>query len=102
MIASGHPATFVAGHGGDNLDAALPASITIPPAAGTVVDKIAYTTSFGFMVMDKIGPQSWTYTAYRADGTVLTMCAQVAAACSGCSDPTPGKQIVCSNTGSLM
>ncbi|HVZ74402.1 MAG TPA: metallophosphoesterase [Polyangia bacterium] len=104
-FASGHPATFVAGHGGDNLDAALPSSITIPPAANTVVDKIAYSASFGFMVMDKVGPQNWTYTAYRVDGTVLTQCTQAATtACpmGMCSDPTPGKAITCSNVGSLM
>jgi hypothetical protein len=101
-FASGHPATFVAGHGGDNLDAALPATISIPPAAGTVVDKMAYTTEFGFMVMDRVGAQNWTYTAYRTDGTVLTTCTQTTTPCSGSCDPTPGKQISCSNVGSLM
>jgi hypothetical protein len=54
------------------------------------------------MVMDKVGPQNWTYTAYRTDGTVLTTCTQTSTACSGSCDPTPGKQISCSNVGSLM
>jgi hypothetical protein len=100
-FSSGHPATFVVGHGGDNLDAALPASITIPPAAGTVVGQLTYSNSFGFLVMDKLGAQSWSYTAYKTDGSVLSRCTQVAAPCSGCSDPTPGKQITCSPFGSL-
>jgi hypothetical protein len=100
-FSSGHPATFVAGHGGDNLDAALPASVTAVPAAGTVIGQMAYTTNFGFLVMDRLGAQDWSYTAYKTDGTVLTRCTQVAAACTGCSDPTPGKQITCSPFGSL-
>lgn len=105
-FASGHPATFVAGHGGDNLDAALPNPFTpgLVPADGTVIDKLSYSTSFGFMVMDRVGPQNWTFTAYRTDGSALTTCKMVApaAACSGTCSPTPGKQISCSDVGSLM
>ncbi len=99
-FSTNHPATFVAGHGGDNLDAALPASITAPPAPGAVIGQMAYSTSFGFMVMDRLGAQSWSYTAYKTDGTVLTRCTQVSTPCSGCADPAR-KQISCSPFGSL-
>ncbi len=100
-FSSGHPSTLVIGTGGDNLDAALPASITIPPATGTTVGQLTYANSFGFMVMDKLGPKSWSYTAYKPDGTVLTRCTQVATPCSGCTDPTPGTQLTCNPFGSL-
>jgi hypothetical protein len=96
-FSSGHPATFVSGHGGDNLDAALPNPFTpgLVPAVGTVIDKLSYSASFGFLVMDRVGPQNWTFTAYRPDGTVLTMCTLVPSA-------TAAKQIACSSLGSLM
>jgi hypothetical protein len=103
-FSSGHPATFVAGHGGDNLDAALPNPFTpgLVPAAGTVIDKIAYSASFGFMVMDRVGAQNWTITAYRVDGTVLTTCTMgPPPPCSGCT-AAPARQITCSSVGSLM
>jgi len=100
-FSSGHPSTFIIGTGGDNLDAALPASITIAPAPNTTVGQLTYAQTFGFMVMDKVGPKNWSYTAYSPTGTVITRCTQVAAACTGCSDPTPGVQITCNPFGSL-
>ncbi len=101
-FASGHPSTFVAGNGGDNLDAALPDPITFPPAAGTVVDKIAHSVSFGFMVMDRIGSQQWKFTAFRRDGSILTQCNMLTTPFSGSGSPTPGRQISCTNTGAIM
>jgi Calcineurin-like phosphoesterase len=104
-FASGHPATFVAGIGGDNLDATLPDPFPAGtvPATGTTLDKIAYGNLFGFLVMDRVGAQNWMFTAYRRDGSVITQCSMVQPPCSGsCTDPTPGRQISCSNVGSLM
>ena len=103
-FASGHPATFVAGNGGDNLDATLPDPFpsTLVPAAGTVVDKIAHSATFGFMVMDREGPAQWKFTAFRRDGSILTVCDMLTTPFMGSGDPTPGRQISCTNTGSLM
>jgi hypothetical protein len=108
-FSSGHPATFVAGHGGDNLDAAFPATITaqpvdnahFSPATTVTTGEVTVQNAFGFLVMDRLGAQNWSYTAYKTDGTVLTRCTQIATACTGCSDPTPGKQITCNPNGSL-
>jgi hypothetical protein len=108
-FSSGHPATFVAGHGGDNLDAAFPATITVGPVKNTdftpnttvTVGQVTTSTSFGFMVMDRLGSKNWSYTAYKTDGTVLARCTQVATSCSGSCSPTPGTQLNCSPNGSL-
>jgi hypothetical protein len=108
-FSSGHPATFVAGHGGDNLDATFPATITSGPVKNTdftpnttvTVGEVTTQDAFGFLVMDRVGPKNWSYTAYKTDGSVLTRCTQVSTACSGSCDPTPGTQITCSPNGSL-
>ena len=74
-FSSNHPATFVAGNGGDNLDSALPATFnpnTDLPAPNTVVNAFAYSQEFGFMVMDRVGAvghKNWKFTSYRTDGT---------------------------------
>ncbi|HVW27414.1 MAG TPA: metallophosphoesterase [Polyangiaceae bacterium] len=101
-FASGHPSTFVAGNGGDNLDVQLPDPLPIPPATGTVIDKVAHSASFGFMVMDRVGSQQWKFTAFRRDGSILDVCTMVTTPFSGSGDPTPGRQISCTNTGLLM
>ena len=86
-----------AGQGLNDATAATP----VGGNPGTTLGQLTYAQTFGFMIMDKLGPQSWSYTAYQPDGTVLTRCTQVATACSGCTDPTPGKQITCNPFGSL-
>jgi hypothetical protein len=108
-FSSNHPATFVAGNGGDNLDTALPATynpnavltgsgITLP-ALGTVVNSFAFSQEFGFLVMDRVGAvgqKTWKFTSYRTNGTIIAVCSMAApAACSGTCDSTPGTRITC-------
>jgi hypothetical protein len=103
-FSSNHPATFVAGNGGDNLDAALPAVFdpnSDLPAANTMVNTFAFSNGFGFMVMDRVGTvgqKNWKFTAYRTNGTVIAVCSMAAPiACSGVCDSTPGSQITCAD-----
>ena len=105
-FASNHPATFVAGNGGDNLDSALPAVFNPNsdlPAPSTVVNALAYSQEFGFLVMDRVGAvgdKNWKFTSYRTDGTVIAVCSMAAAsACSGVCDSTPGSRITCTDGG---
>ncbi|HTQ06484.1 MAG TPA: metallophosphoesterase [Polyangiaceae bacterium] len=105
-FSSNHPATFVAGNGGDNLDSALPATFDPNgdlPAPNTVVNAFAYSQEFGFMVMDRVGAvgdKNWKFTSYRTDGTVIAVCNMApAGACSGVCDSTPGSQITCTDGG---
>jgi hypothetical protein len=106
-FSSNHPATFVAGNGGDNLDAALPTSGFDPngdlPAANTAVSAFAFAQEFGFMVMDRIGAvgnKQWKFTSYRTNGTVIAICT-LAPPLSSCSaancDSTPGNQVSCTD-----
>jgi hypothetical protein len=75
-FSSNHPATFVSGNGGDNLDAALPDPFPadLPPAPGVTVDRITHSNTFGFMLMERSGT-SWTYKAYTRDGKLMATCA---------------------------
>jgi hypothetical protein len=105
-FASNHPATFVAGNGGDNLDSALPAVFNPNsdlPAPNTVVNTFAYSQEFGFMVMDRVGAvgtKNWKFTSYRTNGTVIAVCGMApAGACSGVCDSTPGSRITCTDDG---
>ena len=109
-FSSNHPATFVAGNGGDNLDAALPATFnpnTDLPAPSTVVNAFAYSQEFGFMVMDRVGAvgtKNWKFTSYRTNGTIIAVCTMAPpVACSGVCDTTPGSQISCTDgSGSVV
>jgi len=103
-FASNHPATIVAGNGGDNLDAQLPAvfdPVGTPPAAKTVPQSFAFSNEFGFMVMDRVGPvgaKNWKFTSYRTDGSIIAVCTMAPpVACSGTCDTTPGSQISCTD-----
>jgi hypothetical protein len=105
-FASNHPATFVAGNGGDNLDAALPATFNPNadlPAPNTVVNAFAFSQEFGFMVMDRVGAvgdKNWKFTSYRTNGTVIAVCTMAPpVACSGVCSTTPGSQITCTDQG---
>ena len=90
-FSSNHPATFVAGNGGDNLDVSLPDPFpaNLPPAPGTVLDRITHTNTFGFMMMERSGTGPWAYKAYTRDGKLLTTCAAT------------GSKINCDKTGFL-
>jgi hypothetical protein len=103
-FSSNHPATFVAGNGGDNLDAALPATFdpnTDLPAPNTVVNHFAYSNEFGFMVMDRVGnvgDKNWKFTSYRTDGSIIAVCTMApAGSCSGVCSSSPGSQITCTD-----
>jgi Calcineurin-like phosphoesterase len=109
-FSSNHPATFVAGNGGDNLDSALPATFNPNsdlPAPNTVVNAFAYSQEFGFMVMDRVGAvgdQKWQFTSYRTDGSTIAVCNMApSTTCSGVCDSTPGSQITCTDgTGTVV
>ena len=108
-FSSNHPATFVAGNGGDNLDSALPAAGTgfnpngDLPAPNTVINAFAFSQEFGFMVMDRVGAvgqKNWKFTSYRTNGTIIAVCSMAPPiACSGTCDSTPGTQITCTDGG---
>jgi Calcineurin-like phosphoesterase len=74
-FASGQPATLVAGIGGDYLDVELPDPFprTLSPAAGAVVETIAHSARFGFVLLERQA-ESWRIAAYTRDGRVLTRC----------------------------
>ena len=109
-FSSNHPATFVAGNGGDNLDSALPATFNPNgdlPAPNLVVNAFAYSQEFGFLVMDRVGAvgdKNWKFTSYRTDGTVIAVCTMAPPqACSGVCDSTPGSRITCTDgTGNVV
>jgi len=72
---SDHPATLVAGHGGDNLDRDIPAQIdeTYPSAAGVRVHFIAHANRFGYLVLERSGA-AWSVQARAVDGALLAQC----------------------------
>ncbi|MGF6528612.1 metallophosphoesterase [Variovorax sp. PvP013] len=92
-FASAHPATFVTGNGGDNVDVNLPDPFPagLAPAPGTVLDRITHTNTFGFMMMARGAEagSTWRYEAYTKDGKLLATCV-----------PT-GAKIACDKTGFL-
>ncbi|HEY7372526.1 MAG TPA: metallophosphoesterase [Polyangia bacterium] len=108
-FSSNHPATFVAGNGGDNLDVAFPANGTgfdpnnDLPAPSTAVSAFTFSNTFGFMVMDRVGAvgdKNWKFTSYRTDGSIIAVCTMGAPVpCSGTCDTTPGSQINCTDAG---
>ena len=104
-FASNHPATFVAGNGGDNLDTALPAVFdpsNPAPAPSTVVNAFAFSQEFGFMIMDRVGAvgdKNWKFTSYRTNGSIIAVCTLAPPVpCSGTCDTTPGSQIACTDS----
>jgi hypothetical protein len=72
---SDHPATFVSGNGGDNLDVNLPDPLPadVSAAPGTLIERISHTNTFGFMLMERDGAR-WLYKAYTRSGKLLTTC----------------------------
>ncbi len=78
----GHPATLVAGNGGDTLDAPLPDPLPggFQPAPGTHVAQATYGDAFGYLLLERAaGPDGddgrWSVVAYRKDGREMTRCA---------------------------
>ena len=90
-FSSAHPATFVTGNGGDNVDVNLPEPFPagVTPAPGVVLDRITHTNTFGFMMMERGSDSKWLYKAYTRDGKLLTTCVPA------------GSKIACDKTGFL-
>jgi hypothetical protein len=76
-FASGHPPSIVAGQGGDNMDADLPAQIANPPAPGASVAHLLHARRFGFLVLDRRDDRTdaWNVTVNDADGKPWATCA---------------------------
>jgi hypothetical protein len=74
----GHPATIVAGQGGDLRDPRLPDPLPADatPAPGVHLAQMTTSDAFGFLLLERTdaGAAAWNLTAYRADGSVLTRC----------------------------
>jgi hypothetical protein len=89
-FSSAHPATFVTGNGGDNVDVNLPDPFPagVTPAPGVVLDRITHTNTFGFMMMER-GDAGWLYKAYTKTGKLLTTCVP------------NGSKVLCDKTGFL-
>lgn len=86
-FASDHPATIISGNGGDAVSPALPSPLPpLAPAPGVTLERITHSTTFGFMLMERVGA-IWTYKAYTAGGKVMTTCSQ------------QGRRLLCDRTG---
>lgn len=77
---SDHPATIVAGHGGDTLDRELPPQIaaSYPSAPGVQIRFAAHAHDFGYLLLERRGAD-WSVSARRVDGAVIAQCALHAA-----------------------
>jgi Calcineurin-like phosphoesterase len=89
-FATGQPATLIAGIGGDYLDVELPDPFpaALSPAAGAVVDTIAHSARFGFVLLER-QVKTWRIAAHTRDGRVLTQCT------------LSGPQFSCDKTGQV-
>lgn len=78
-FSSAHPATFVAGNGGDHADPSFPDPFpaNASPAAGVTVESIIHSRKYGFMVMEREG-SSWVYQAYDRDSVLMARCSMAA------------------------
>ena len=70
-----HPATIVAGHGGDNLDADLPDGLPAAAAAveGVQIESVTRASRFGYLVLEKAAGE-WTVRARSLDNSSNTVC----------------------------
>jgi hypothetical protein len=77
-FASDHPSQFVAGFSGTEEDT-IPLPGVIPPeltpAPGAVVERISsWVDGFGFMTMERIGPEEWSIHVYDKKGVSKIRC----------------------------
>lgn len=77
-FSSEHPTQFIAGFSG-TLEDVVPMPPSLPqgatPAAGVVVDAASsWVHGFGFMTMERRGPDRWTITVWDAHGEALNAC----------------------------
>ncbi len=77
-FSSGHPSQLVAGFSGTEEDSApLPASLPpdAAPAPGAIVEHFSsWVGGFGYMTLERSGPQSWDVTVRDADGAIKNTC----------------------------
>ena len=77
-FSSPHPSQFIAGFSGTQEDTVhLPASLKpgITPVEGAVVDRFSsWVDGFGFMTMERTGPQSWSVLVHDVEGKVRNRC----------------------------
>jgi hypothetical protein len=76
-FASAHPTQFITGFSGSAEDTTpLPAGIpTTPAAPGAVVESMSsWIDGFGFMTMERSGPDSWNVTVWDRDGRERNFC----------------------------
>lgn len=87
-FATEHPATVVAGNGGDNVMPNLPDPFPAgaSPAPGVRVARIAHTNAFGFSLLERQDAQ-WTFSAFDVDGQRLLTC------------PLEGRKLRCDREG---
>ncbi|TFW17085.1 metallophosphoesterase [Duganella callida] len=77
-FSSGHPSQFVAGFAGTQEDiiplpAPLPAGTQ--PAPGAVIEHFsAWQDGFGFMTMERRGPEQWAVEVHDLDGRIRNRC----------------------------
>jgi hypothetical protein len=88
-FSTGQPPQFVAGNGGDWLDATLmPVQPGLSPAAGATVSNLTATNRFGFMTIE-CGDAKWQMIAWDRNLRPLTACTLAAreATCTPVSPP---------------
>lgn len=77
-FSSQHPSQFIAGFSGTMEDSApLPASLPLDatPAPGAVVERLSsWAGGFGYMTMERKGPQQWEVRVWSADGKLRNFC----------------------------
>ncbi|HWJ96473.1 MAG TPA: metallophosphoesterase, partial [Telluria sp.] len=77
-FSSGHPTQFVSGFSGTAEDIVpLPAAAPpgLPPAPGAVVEHMSsWIDGFGFMTMERTGPDSWDVGVWDRDGKRRNSC----------------------------
>jgi hypothetical protein len=87
-FSSAHPSQFVAGMSGTFEDVApLPATLApgVSPAPGAIVAHFSsWVGGFGFMTLERSGPQQWEVTLRDADGAIKNRC-QVIGSQSQCA-----------------
>jgi hypothetical protein len=77
-FSSNHPTQFVSGFSGTAEDIVpLPASVApgVAPAAGAVVEHMSsWIDGFGFMTMERLGPDRWQVKVWDRDGRERNSC----------------------------
>ncbi len=75
-FSSQHPSQFIAGFSGTMEDSApLPDSVDVQPAPGAMVEHLSsWAGGFGYMTMERKGPEQWEARVWDADGKLRNVC----------------------------